>query len=192
MIQNLGIAVRVENRHLTPVLSVKGIESMNINVKNIFIFIAMALSLLSLEVVAKEGLFDEKNLPVPDYAQSVNRFNLSKDSFSQVNFQVGLDHDDENVVKFYEEVFVSRDWRICRQKGELSAREAYINSRGINISQLTRWFLSPGKEQIVVIRIQKQEGELDLESGYDGKNVVVAMYDVIDPMVLNMLSLVCE
>lgn len=171
---------------------VKGIDLMNINVENIFVLIAMALSLLSSEAVAKESLFDEKNLPVPGYAKSVNRFNLSKDSFSQVNFQVGLDHDDENVVKFYEEVFVSRDWRICRQKGELSAREAYINSRGINISQLTRWFLSPGKEQLVVIRIQKQEGELDLESGYDGKNVVVAMYDVIDPMVLNMLSLVCE
>lgn len=171
---------------------VKGIDLMNINVENIFVLIAMALSLLSSEAVAKESLFDEKNLPVPGYAKSVNRFNLSKDSFSQVNFQVGLDHDDENVVKFYEEVFVSRDWRICRQKGELSAREAYINSRGINISQLTRWFLSPGKEQLVVIRIQKQEEELDLESGYDGKNVVVAMYDVIDPMVLNMLSLVCE
>lgn len=171
---------------------VKGIDLMNINVENIFVLIAMALSFLSSEAVAKESLFDEKNLPVPGYARSVNRFNLRKDSFYQVNFQVGLDHDDENVVKFYEEVFVSRDWRICRQKGELSAREAYINSRGINISQLTRWFLSPGKEQLVVIRIQKQEGELDLESGYNGKNVVVAMYDVIDPMVLNMLSLVCE
>lgn len=171
---------------------VKGIESMNINVKNIFIFIAMALSLLSLEVVAKEGLFDEKNLPVPDYAQSVNRFNLSKDSFSQVNFQVGFDHDDEEVVKFYEEIFVSRGWKVCRQNGELSARGTYTNSHGIKISRLTRRFLSPGKKQLVVIMVQKKEGEPDLESGNEGQNVVVAMYDIAVPMVLNMLSLVCE
>lgn len=170
----------------------KGIDLMNINVENIFVLIVMALSLLSSEAVAKESLFDEKNLPVPGYAKSVNRFNLSKDSFYQVNFQVGFDHDDEEVVRFYEEIFVSRDWKICRQDGELSARGAYTNSHGIKISRLTRRFLSPGKEQLAVIMVQKQEGEPDLKSGNEGQNVVVAMYDIAAPMVLNMLSLVCE
>lgn len=186
------MTVGVGLRRLVHVLLVKETKLSYISMKNIFMFIIAALYFLLPESIAAESFINEKNLPVPNYAKNINRLNLGRDSFSQVDFWIDLGYKSENIMQFYEEFFVPRGWKICAKNGESLEQDTFLDSRGVEISQQMKYFLAPQEERLIVIGIRRVVESSTSNDKDSHQNVSIMVYKNHIPKILNALSLVCD